>query len=233
MPSPPSSIQTPSTCIGIKTSQSYLHVHQSSPGHGQCHKNRSTTFIYQQQRQRVTAPNQTLAASIIQQIHRPAKFPISKIVLLSITPHYFHPSSQHGPTQSMQDTLTLGRHSPLSRSLSTLHDPKQRHWDTCMPDAPIYDPPKSPLLLRTLKTSSQRTNNVYTDCRAITGKIRLDQTGRFIVPSTSGNNYLFILYDSNLIQAEPILNRKKESIKAAYEKILCLLQRRGLHPQLH
>jgi hypothetical protein len=43
--------------------------------------------------------------------------------------------------------------------------------------------------------SRQRTNVVYTDCRTITGNIGTDQTGRFVVPSTSGNNYLFILYD--------------------------------------
>jgi hypothetical protein len=67
------------------------------------------------------------------------------------------------------------------------------------------------------QASSQRTNNIYADYRAITGNIGSDQTGRFIVPSTSGNNNKFILYDydSNSIQAEPIPNRKKESIKAA------------------
>jgi hypothetical protein len=94
---------------------------------------------------------------------------------------------------------------------------------------------KNTAIVPGLKTSGQRTNNVYTGCRAITGNIGLDQTGRSIVPSTSGNNYLFILYDydSNLIQAEPIPNCKKESMKAAYEKIFRLLQRRGLHPQLH
>jgi hypothetical protein len=86
-----------------------------------------------------------------------------------------------------------------------------------------------------LPPSTQRTNVVYTDCQTITGNIGSDQTGRFVVPSTSGNNYLFILYDydSNSIHAEPIPNRKKESIKTAYTKILRLLQRRGLHPQLH
>jgi hypothetical protein len=94
---------------------------------------------------------------------------------------------------------------------------------------------KDTAIVTNTQASSQRTNNIYADCRAITGNIRSDQTGRFIVPSTSSNNYLFILYDydSNSIQAEPIPNRKKESIKAAYEKILRLLQRRGLHPQLH
>jgi len=42
------------------------------------------------------------------------------------------------------------------------------------------------------------------------------------------------LYDSNSIHAEPIPNRKKESIKDAYERVLRLLQRRGLRrPKLH
>jgi hypothetical protein len=94
---------------------------------------------------------------------------------------------------------------------------------------------KDAAIVTNTQASSQRTNNIYADCRAITGNIGSDQTGRFIAPSTRGNNYLFILYnyDSNSIQAEPIPNRKKESIKAAYKKILRLLQRRGLHPQLH
>jgi hypothetical protein len=94
---------------------------------------------------------------------------------------------------------------------------------------------KDAAIVNNTQASSQPTNNIYADCRAITGNIGLDQIRRFIVPSTSGNNYLFILhdYDSNSIQAEPIPNRKKESIKAAYKKILCLLQQRGLHPQLH
>jgi hypothetical protein len=79
---------------------------------------------------------------------------------------------------------------------------------------------KDTAIVTNTQASSQRTNNIYADCRAITGNIGLDQTGHFIVPSTSGNNYLFLLYnyDSNSIQAEPIPNRTKESIKAAYEK---------------
>jgi hypothetical protein len=49
--------------------------------------------------------------------------------------------------------------------------------------------------VQSVKTSGQRTNNVYTNCRPITGNIGLDQTGRSVVHSTSGNNYIFILYD--------------------------------------
>jgi hypothetical protein len=69
----------------------------------------------------------------------------------------------------------------------------------------------------------------------MTGQVGSDQTGRFIVPSTSGNNYIFVLYDydSNSIHAEPIPNRKQASIKTAYETVLRLLQGRGLRPKLH
>jgi hypothetical protein len=39
-----------------------------------------------------------------------------------------------------------------------------------------------------------------------TGQVYTNQTGRFITPSSNGNNYLLILYDydSNAILAEPL-----------------------------
>jgi hypothetical protein len=39
-----------------------------------------------------------------------------------------------------------------------------------------------------------------------TGQIYTDQTGRFVTPSSTGHNYLLVLYDfdSNAILAEPI-----------------------------
>jgi hypothetical protein len=82
--------------------------------------------------------------------------------------------------------------------------------------------------------SDHGTHHIYTDCQPITGQVGSDQTGCFVVPSTSGNNYIFVLYDydSNSIHAEPIPNRKKASIKAAYETVLRLLQRRVLR-QIH
>ena len=99
---------------------------------------------------------------------------------------------------------------------------------------------KSTKLLQQTQTTYQdkpgyRTNHVYAECETITGKVGSDQTGRFIVPSTTGNNYIFILYDydSNSIHAEPIPNRKQQSIKDAYARVLRLLQRRGLRPKLH
>jgi hypothetical protein len=81
------------------------------------------------------------------------------------------------------------------------------------------------------------TNICFASClpQPITGKTYSDQTGRFPVPSRSGNNYMFVLYeyDSNLIYAEPIPNRESITILNAYNSVLKKLMRAGLHPKLH
>jgi hypothetical protein len=46
---------------------------------------------------------------------------------------------------------------------------------------------KDTAIVPNMQASNQLTNNVYTNCHAITGNIGLDQIGGFIVPSTSGN----------------------------------------------
>ena len=68
-----------------------------------------------------------------------------------------------------------------------------------------------------------------------TGQVFSDQTGRFEVPSSKGNQYLFILYhyDSNTIHAEPIPDRQAKTILKAYKLRYDLLVSRGFRPQLH
>ncbi len=80
-----------------------------------------------------------------------------------------------------------------------------------------------------------RTNNVFVDNIDITGRTFSDQTGRFVCPSISGNNYIFILYDydTNSIHAVAIPNRKKESLLSAMKHITKKLTRRGFKPVLH
>ena len=80
-----------------------------------------------------------------------------------------------------------------------------------------------------------RTNNIFIDNIEITGRTFSDQTGRFVCPSISGNNYVFVVYDydSNSIHALPIPTRKKEHIVAAFQKIVKKLTLKGLKPQLH
>ena len=67
-----------------------------------------------------------------------------------------------------------------------------------------------------------------------TGKIFTDQTGRFIVPASTGNTQLFILYDydSNSIHAEPMPNKTAGSILTAYKNVHNMLVKAGLRPQL-
>ena len=62
-----------------------------------------------------------------------------------------------------------------------------------------------------------------------------DQTGRFHVPSSRGNNYIFVLYhqDTNSIHAVAIPNRKAASIRNAWEQTHKLLVQQGHPPELH
>ena len=65
-------------------------------------------------------------------------------------------------------------------------------------------------------------------------KTSLDQTGLFLVLETSGNKYLFLLfdYDSNSIMVEGMPSRTKHQLKTAYKRCVKRLQQRGLALQL-
>ena len=62
-----------------------------------------------------------------------------------------------------------------------------------------------------------------------------DKTCQLVVPSTSGNNYLLILFDLdiNFIFAKTIPNRNKHYIKNSNANILKIHKNRGLKPQFH
>ena len=62
-----------------------------------------------------------------------------------------------------------------------------------------------------------------------------DQTGRFPVPSSRGNNYLFVLYnqDTNTIHPVAIQNRQAASIRDAWEETHKVLVHQGHPPDLH
>ena len=67
-----------------------------------------------------------------------------------------------------------------------------------------------------------------------TGQIYTNQTGKFVQPSSNGNNYLLILYDydSNCILAEPLKSRTANAILGAYKMLHMQLCNAGLCPQL-
>ena len=61
-----------------------------------------------------------------------------------------------------------------------------------------------------------------------------DLTGRFLVKSARGNQYIFLLYDydSNTIHVRPLRSRKGTAIVEAYDSIHTHLCARGLTPEL-
>ena len=79
-----------------------------------------------------------------------------------------------------------------------------------------------------------RSKHVFADCIPVSGKIYTDQTGQFSIPSSSGNKYLFVLYeyDSNFIHAVPIPSRTKHQLLTAYKSSIALFKRRGFTPLL-
>ena len=60
-------------------------------------------------------------------------------------------------------------------------------------------------------------------------------TGRFLVPSTKGNEYILCGYDydSNHVFAEPMKNKKKASQIKAVTKIIKKLKAAELQPNFH
>jgi hypothetical protein len=81
---------------------------------------------------------------------------------------------------------------------------------------------------------SERTNYCYTATMPTSGQVFSDQTGRFLAPSSTGNNYLLILYDfdSNSIHAEPMKTRTAAEHLAAYTRVHATLVKAGLQPKL-
>ena len=67
------------------------------------------------------------------------------------------------------------------------------------------------------------------------GQIYTDQTGKFLVPGSSGATQLFVLYyyDSNSIHAEPMRNKTSAEIILSYGKVYNCLLDAGLKLQLH
>jgi hypothetical protein len=83
-------------------------------------------------------------------------------------------------------------------------------------------------------TSKAKTHQCFATIMEPTGQIYTDQTGRFVSPSSNGNNYLMVLYDydSNFIFAQPFTNRTTKCILAAYQVLHTRLCVAGLKPQL-
>ena len=81
---------------------------------------------------------------------------------------------------------------------------------------------------------NERTHFVYA-ATAAPGTMYSDITGKFVSPSSNGNNYLLLVYDfdSNNILPVPMKNRTKESHRKAYEIAHKKLVAGGCRPKLH
>ena len=81
------------------------------------------------------------------------------------------------------------------------------------------------------------TNTMYTNFVSThtMHKNYSDQTGKFIIQSSRGNNYIFILYnyDSKSILSIPIKNRQTKSIADAWKLCYIRLKNNGHAPDLH
>ena len=78
------------------------------------------------------------------------------------------------------------------------------------------------------------THNVFAAIEE-TGKVYTNQTGRFTVRSSAGNQYILVLYDydSNEIMTEALKTRQGPKLLKAYAKIIKYLHTRGFHPRVH
>ena len=85
--------------------------------------------------------------------------------------------------------------------------------------------PSSPL-----QEPAVRTNFVYTKVVEVTGQIFTDQTGRFPVTFSKGNQHIMVLYDydSSAILAKPMKNRSESELVKVYTRMHTYLCRQGL-----
>jgi hypothetical protein len=113
----------------------------------------------------------------------------------------------------------LRRHPPVSRPMDKGHlDQARKNHRSTKPA--IIEPDDNHVDIDEYhpEPSNTKSHHCYAAIIEPTGQIYTDQTGRFVIPSSSGNNYLMILYDwdSNHIFAQPFKNRTAACIKQAY-----------------
>lgn len=88
--------------------------------------------------------------------------------------------------------------------------------------------------LQLTSPNDEQANYCYATIFSESGKMYSDQTEKFFQASSKGNLLIMILYDydSNAILAEPLKNRKAETILAAYEKMHRFLKSKGMKPKI-
>jgi hypothetical protein len=101
------------------------------------------------------------------------------------------------------------------------------------PPADDNDPDVSP----TQEEGNIKTNNLFVTMIPTSEfyKSYSDQTGKFPVKSSRGNQYVYVFYnyDSNSIHSRAIKDRRSESIKEVWEETHNLLNNSGFLSKLH
>ena len=132
---------------------------------------------------------------------------------------------------------SLKEHTPNSIATTKGHMKQKRQGTNSTKTEPAELPllPDIEIDYQFPKQEPSKTHACYGIVLETTGKTFSDQTGRFILPSSLGSNYIFLLYvyDSNSIHVEPMINRTALSHVKAYTNVYNKLVRRGLKPQLH
>jgi hypothetical protein len=141
-------------------------------------------------------------------------------------------------------TTTLTKHPPHSFAMVKGHLDQTRKNQRSTKSPPVVPEPLPPTDIAPEASfefpSSDHLNQRTHHCFAAiiepaTGQIHTDQTGRFIVASSTGNNYILVLYDydSNSILVAPMRSRTAgPCILAAFQLLHARLVAAGLRPQL-
>jgi Reverse transcriptase (RNA-dependent DNA polymerase) len=145
-------------------------------------------------------------------------------------------------------TDNLRRHPPTTIATDKGHmDQLRKNQRTTKPKQPKSPPkptessPEQPVdtLDDAFPSALTTTDSTHEHCCFVdvfepTGKIYTDQTGKFVTQSSTGNNYIMLLYDydSNCILAQPFANRNSTTILAAYKVLHQQLLSRGMRPKV-
>jgi hypothetical protein len=136
-------------------------------------------------------------------------------------------------------TKTLRKHPPKSIAMTKGHQDQTRknQLSTKKPVATVIPNPETtatepdepfPAIIDAC------SHAIYSAMFKPTDQIYSDQTGRFISLSSSGNNYMMIVYDydSNHISIQPFRNRTAKCLLDAYKIVHARLVNAELRPQL-
>ena len=141
------------------------------------------------------------------------------------------------------NSKSLRRHPPQSKATTKGHMDQIRQGTKSTkpkspPPASTSSPTTEPLeAFPPALTKGERTHTCFATMLAMepTGTIYTDQTGQLPVPSSLGMQYIFVMYsyDPNYIHMEPMKNRTKEEILAAFQRSNSILVNAGFKPLLH